>query len=398
MNWKNTIIGATLSLSSISVGGVVIDANTFNVAPIQEATRPVAAEAVKVSQVENVVKTEFPWKGEKGITVSYDLGKPTLIEKIADKRNNTVVTDVVDFGDGGFKIDIVLDKKPDTNQFCYSIAGYENYDFFLQPPLTQQEIDEGAVRPDEIVGSYAVYHKTLKNNGYKTGKVMHIPYPYVWEVNDISTKERAENFTFNNGSLCVTVRQGFLDNATYPVRIDPTFGYTSIGATPTVSAVPHATKFTAPEDGTVTSITAYCVLTSGTSNQGKAAYTDSSSLPNTKIAEDSGNSSCTGIPSWVTNNISFSVVNGTTYWLAQWTEVGNNPNYYYDTGSTGQRSFCSTGGCATFETWPTTWTNGGTSDRIVSIYATYTATEGGGGGETGKYIGNGAVIGNGSSI
>src|SRR3990167_7306272 len=66
--------------------------------------------------------------------------------------------------DGGFEVEIVLKEKPATNVFDFAIDGAENLDFFFQPPLTQAEIDEGASRPENVVGSYAVYHKTKANH------------------------------------------------------------------------------------------------------------------------------------------------------------------------------------------------------------------------------------------
>lgn len=209
----------------LALGGV--DASVLNETPI-ERVEQIASERVEAKQIENRVETTLPWKGEQGLKVIYDMGEPTLAERMKDKRDREVVTEPVAFGDGGFKVDIILNEKPDTNRFCYTIEGAENYDFFYQPPLTEQEIKEGSERPPEIEGSYAVYHKSLKNNEYKTGKVMHIPRPQVWSLSDENTKVWAD-LSYNAGELCVTVPQKFIDTATYPVRVDPTFGYTSVG-------------------------------------------------------------------------------------------------------------------------------------------------------------------------
>jgi hypothetical protein len=61
-----------------------------------------------------------------------------------------------------FEIEIVLDEKPATNAF--RIEGAEDLDFFYQPELTPEENAEGAFRPENVVGSYAVYHKTKANH------------------------------------------------------------------------------------------------------------------------------------------------------------------------------------------------------------------------------------------
>lgn len=223
-----------LSTSAMTMG--VIDISTLNEIPL-ERIEMVANERVEAKQLGNTIETTFPWKDQIGLKVTYDMGEPTIGERFADKRNRKVITELVDVGDGGFKVDVLLNERPDTNRFCYSIEGAEDYDFFYQAALTDEAIKEGAERPDNVVGSYAVYHKTLKDNNYKTGKVMHIYRPEVWELNnEKDTREWAELSYDEREGLCVTARQGFLDNATYPVRIDPTFGYTSAGASTAVMA------------------------------------------------------------------------------------------------------------------------------------------------------------------
>ena len=59
--------------------------------------------------------------------------------------------------------------------------------FYYQPPLTPEEIETGAHQPENVVGSYAVYHATRGNlhasaeeaARYKTGKAYHIFRPLV---------------------------------------------------------------------------------------------------------------------------------------------------------------------------------------------------------------------------
>lgn len=262
MTPKNIAITLT-TLASLGLGG---DAAIYNGATLIDTTIPVAEEVVELKQVDNVVEATFPWKDQQGIKVKYDLGEPTLAEKFKDKRKKEVITETVTDFEGGFKVDLLLNEKPDTNVFCYAIEGAENYDFFYQPPLTQEEIDEGAYRPPEIEGSYAVYHKTLKNHeigkeNYATGKVMHIPRPQVWSMSDVDIKVWAD-MNYIDGQLCVTVPQDFLNGAKYPVRVDPTFGYTTVGGTTVALRVGGSNAkitsiATLSGDGNVSSISAY---------------------------------------------------------------------------------------------------------------------------------------------
>ena len=266
---KGTI--ASVGIGIATIFGAV-DASTLTETPL-ERVETIKNERVEVKQVGNVVETTMPWKGEQGIKIKVDMGEPTLTERLADKRKMEVVTEVLN---ENFKVDFLLNEKPDTNVFCQTIEGAENYDWFYQPPLTPEEIAEGAERPENVVGSYAIYHKTLANQrnelipytdqqalsgedlaemvskgliesfeyeeegvgtttryrmvgiNFETGKAFHVYRPQVWSLSSSSTKEWAE-LSFENNELCVTVPQKFLDSAEYPVRVDPTFGYTSLG-------------------------------------------------------------------------------------------------------------------------------------------------------------------------
>lgn len=131
-----------------------------------------------------------------------------------------------------FDIDFTLHSKPDTNVFEYKIEGAESFDFFFQPPLTAEEIAEGASRPENVVGSYAVYHSFKANHrigstNYATGKAFHIYRPKAIDANGV---EVWAELSYIEGLLTVTVPPKFLDDAVYPVRVDPTFGYTTAGA------------------------------------------------------------------------------------------------------------------------------------------------------------------------
>src|SRR3990167_8342358 len=61
--------------------------------------------------------------------------------------------------DGGFEFEWVLPQKPASNALQATIQT-KGLNFFYQLPLIQQEIDDGASRPENVEGSYAVYHVT----------------------------------------------------------------------------------------------------------------------------------------------------------------------------------------------------------------------------------------------
>ncbi len=176
--------------------------------------------------------------------------------------------------DGGFEFDVVLPTKPASNVLTWSLQ-HKELDFFYQPALTPEEIAEGAQRPEHVEGSYAVYHKTKKNNKiggkeYRTGKAFHIYRPF---AEDAEGKRAWCELNIIDTEMTVTTPQSFLDTAVYPVRIDPTFGYTTLGASGIeyIGWVTSDTsrmvgrKFALSEAGTLDSLSAGASLQNDTS-------------------------------------------------------------------------------------------------------------------------------------
>ncbi|GAI68440.1 unnamed protein product, partial [marine sediment metagenome] len=137
--------------------------------------------------------------------------------------------------EGLFEFDIVLKKKPTTNKIVLDFET-QGLKFYYQPGLTPEEIDGGCTSSDNVIGSYAVYHKTqdklLKTKAegekYKCGKAFHIYRPRIVDADgnaiwgELSIDEKL-------GTLTVTIDPAWLDRATYPVHhaagLD--FGYTT---------------------------------------------------------------------------------------------------------------------------------------------------------------------------
>lgn len=355
-----------------ALGTVGVDASILNERPL-ERIEQVAEYRVEARQIGNKVETTFPWKDQPGIKVVADLGEPSLRERIADKRSKEVITERVDFEEGGFKVDILLNERPDTNVFCYTIEGAENYDFFYQPPLTDEERTDGAERPPEIEGSYAVYHKTLKNNDYKTGKVMHIPRPQVWSMSNEETKVWAD-LSYNRGWLCVTVPQDFLDTATYPVRVDPTFGYTSVGASSadTRNFITSA-EYSVASGADVSKLTIAVSNQFAANTQKGAIYSSAGALSPLEGSTDAYIRSQT-VSTFYDFDFSSTVsLASGTYLLSIWSDLTFGAStFYYDTATVNskQTSLAYTG------TYPATLDfTSVTTNRQYSIYATYTEPE-----------------------
>jgi hypothetical protein len=137
--------------------------------------------------------------------------------------------------EGGYEINWTLNEKPATNKIEFTLET-QGLDFFYQPPLDEEMKGQpdwtadctptdcgGSHRPENVVGSYAVYAKTPKTNWtggkeYKTGKVGHIYRP---SVTDATGKTIWADLFIDakNGIMTYTIDQKFLDEAIYPVSI-----------------------------------------------------------------------------------------------------------------------------------------------------------------------------------
>ena len=169
------------------------------------------------------------WNGEVNLGIRYDgiqaSGNRSLLTnrmewKDAKREVHAYPLDAKEgMEDGGFEIEIVLTEKPATNKFDFTIDGAENLDFFYQPALSQQEIDEGASRPENVVNSFAVYYS--KSNhitgqvNYATGKFLHIYRPKITDAN--GNWIWGELSYDNAGTLSITIDKEWLNTAVYPV-------------------------------------------------------------------------------------------------------------------------------------------------------------------------------------
>jgi len=278
--------------------------------------------------------------------------------------------------DGGFEFEWVLNKKPESNILKATIQT-KGLDFFYQPELTQEEIENGAERPENVIGSYAVYHKTKKNNivgeqEYKTGKFCHIYRPKAIDKNGVENWCEL-NINEEVGELTVTVPQDFLDNASYPVIVDPTFGYTSTGGS--ITYVSSGSDTEAPGmksgsalSGTLTAISAYMRVNSSTGGDYSWCFADTQPDSTWNKYQNYSPVSLSTTPAWVSKtglSIAFSGASNVYVGIQLFYSggAGSNPGVFYDTSA-------GTNGMRVSETG--TYSNESTINR--SVYATYTAS------------------------
>jgi len=246
-----------------------------------EVSLSVRYDKVKAQGSRQLFTDRMEWKGDKEEVHAYPLpatgAKDPAPVAFFKGLLPTAFADSHDTGygeDGGFEMEVVLSEIPESNVFEFQLEGYENLDFFYQGELTPEEIAEGTERPENIIGSYAVYHKEKRDHrlgvtNYATGKVYHIYRPKIIAADNSWTWGE---LNYSEGVLSVTVPQEWLASAVYPVRVDPTFGYTTIGAS--IGTLANVTSDTSnmrgstasSTAGTVTALYAAVYQLSGTNN------------------------------------------------------------------------------------------------------------------------------------
>jgi len=313
--------------------------------------------------------------------------------------------------DGGYEFEWVLKKKPESNVLRTTIQ-HKGLDFFYQPEITDEEalasmfdgdkrtLEEikREMRPENVVGSYAVYHKTKRDNRpdkhYKTGKAFHIYRPHAVDADGVEVWCELD---ITEGELTVTVPENYLAKAKYPVVVDPTFGYTSAGASTYGLGGQEGTnlihsKYELTEAGEVTKITAFLNRVSENHEVKMGIFDDDGldpdSVPDGRpggrlASRASVTVSATSFTEYDTSSFSLSLGSGDYFLSASGDAQG--PAFF----GIGPVSIAgdATGG----ESWIVPNQEVSTSDpaffrsfdasnsRKYSIYATYTASGGGGG-------------------
>lgn len=325
------------------------------------------------------IKPLFPQTFGAAIEENITAHRPLLSKQMQFKKGDiTAFVEPKEGSEGEFDIDFTLDAIPQSNVFEYKIEGADQLDFFYQPELTPEEIADGAERPENVVGSYAVYHKEKANHrigstNYATGKAFHIFRPKAIDANG---SEVWAELSYLEGVLAVTVPEKWLETAAYPVRVDPTFGFTSIGGTQNVFVRDQSfgNLYASTEAGNVTKLTIYTLDQNVSSHVKGLIYNDSSGVPNNLLGVTPevipGHN---GSAQWDDYTFSSSVaVTATNYHLG-FIQSGSDAAaniYYRDVGSTNQMHRVNDSYASPASVYPGSPTP---ADRKLSIYATYTA-------------------------
>ena len=241
-----------------------------------------------------------------------------------------------------YEWEIHFEIKPPIHEFVFDIE-YENLNFNWQDTLTTEEIDSGKFRPDSVIYSYSVKHASKINGEYRLGKAFHLYRPKAWDsVGDTIWIEQIVDTVANTYKL--TIDNTWLDNAVYPVTIDPTIGNDGIGASTnaniSVTARQYGRMVVASEAGTIDSVYVYVDEDAATSTvryityrddseQGCGAYVDTNTTATTYT-------SSAFIDEWAGFELADSVTLAAddTLWLYPFLTAGAC-SYKYDSGQTG---------------------------------------------------------------
>ena len=380
----------------LAVGGSVVGGVTYTDNQINTYTDKI--DRMELSLIQNIPesgesKIELlkarpemrlkKWNGEVDLGVSYSKvkgqGNRPLLSNKMEWKNAKEEVHAYPIDNDNFEFEVVLKEKPDTNVFDFTIDGYENLDFFYQPALTQTEIDEGAIRPDNVIGSYAVYHKTKANHrvgstNYETGKAFHIYRPQAIDANGVKTWAELD---YINGILSVKVPQIFLDNAIYPVKVDPTLGYATQGASSaSIEDTILGSHFLTTEITNVVSFNVF--INNDTSTKGilAAIYNYTSDSDASSLVKSSHSGLNMPITSGVQRSYTYfdpvyaSLSANTNYFFVLWSQAGTGAHiFYYDTVTTTGITLAST-----FGTYPDPMTGETGTNNKFSVYANYYAS------------------------
>lgn len=362
---------------------------------------------IKIQRWDNEVNYSIRLKETEIGLVNINLDNEKIIwEKgnITSKFYNIPTTKVLP--DGGYEFQVELAQKPTTNIIEFSLMG-KGIKFCYQAPFTEKFKDgwserfqkeivvteteirdlDGILigeRPENVVGSYAVYCTEPKNNWsngkiYRVGKVGHIYRP---KIIDSEGNWTWGTLKIENDILSVEIPQKFLDNATYPIKhaAGATFGNTNNGVTRWQGPVDFMWGYPAAPadgDGTADSITVY--------TQGNEDWQETGFIKGVLVLKSNLNIVTNGVgdpeaillgggPAWETSEFSTapSITNGTNYIvmaigtgtgdivvIERWFDDWEVPNAGYED-------------YANDYVTPTNPTDAEFTDETYSIYCTYT--------------------------
>lgn len=234
---------------------------------------------------------------------------------------------------GGLITRLVLDKAPTgikaggTWTATFDLALPADAQAFYQGELTTFEIETmHATRPAWCVGSYAIYSADSR-------KLAHLVRPW---VRDAKGKWAWATQKYDAGTLTVAVPSDWLLAAAYPVEVDPTFGYTSVGKSSakfSEKEVAVTGTYSPASNGTTDSVSWYLQRNAAGDVCTFGVYLDKAGVSDARVV-DTAEVTVSSAAGWNTSNTdsAAAVSSGSVYWVAIHTSVSQTV-VWYDTTS-----------------------------------------------------------------
>ncbi len=305
------------------------------------------------------------WNDEAFLNINYS-------DTTITAEQETFTDDKVEISAGGLthrffkkdykslKHDIVIPSKPLSNHFTFDLTFSENLRFDHQDTLendwirfskngtvpvmgcnTLQEYLASNRRPENIINSYVVKLIGKKNNQYLTGKFCHIERVKFIDSTkkEIWAEQLIEVTSPGRATWTITVDQAWLDNAVYPIVLDPVMGYNSIGGSnePSPTEMFFGCRYvTEASGGDIDDLNVYCDRSGAGVYFIVGVYDDTSGTLDgqDKVSANETILACPQSPAWITDSgITGTLTGSTDYWIAM--ELDYGLTFFYDTVTAG---------------------------------------------------------------
>lgn len=289
---------------------------------------------------------------------------------------------------GSLEMAIYLTKPPPFTSLDFNIehSGLRGY---YQPALdpihpTWKTSGTGmAFRPWPVVGSWAFYHDSKKNGGYKTGKAFHL---YALKITTADLKVIYVPWESEIIDGVLRARLPDMTKLKYPIIIDPTFGYEEIGDTDVyASYLTVGSHFTmGGTEGEIDYFWCYSdYQATEISCMALYNYASPAALQGYSVNyDDALHADCGVADKWWryevhANSDPISLAASTEYWILHFQEDAWD-EIRFDSGDSGKGVYCRDYQMVDETSWPATEDfSDDLQSRLYSVYIVY--TEGGAG-------------------
>lgn len=293
---------------------------------------------------------------------------------------------------GRLEYDIEFATRPPTNQVFFDIDFSPGLRFVYQDTLendfnrnkviwdaqgidlTQYLIDN--IRPDEVVGSYAVFFNN-KNNQYRSGKFCHIYRPKL--IDNLGKEIFADiDIDIPTKKMTISMDAGWLNSASYPVILDPEIGDTGKPATEWGSSSPTNIAMRGTTDGSggdTIQVHGWFKNTHGSLDKSwkLGVYDNTSSLPANLLLSSV---EITESPSFDGEDAAAYVTSlsaSTDYWIVFVQEDGTAKLFYDTDHASADNSFATGSNYELLDPWNHSFS----LDRYYGVWADYAAAPSG---------------------